>query len=182
MTNLHGRTAFLLNKISNGNEQLADWLTYERTVLCQKDRTKGNAVDNYQSISYLTLLWKLLTGIFSEHLYSFLEEEKILPEEKKGCKRKSRRSKDQILLGKAVLRDCKRRSTNLAMASIDYQKAYDMISNSWISKRLEVFGVAKNTKNFLANDMNKWKLELMSNGVSLGNVEIRRSIFQGDCL
>ena len=183
MTNLHGRTAFLLNKILNGNEQLADWLTYERTVLCQKDRTKGNAVNNYQSISYLTLLWKLLTGIFSEHLYSFLEEEKILPEEKKGCKRKSRGSKDQILLGKAVLRNCKRRSTNLAMAWIDYRKAYDMISqHSWISKRLEVFGVAENTKNFLVNDMNKWKLELMSNGVSLGNVEIRRGIFQGDSL
>ena len=175
---MHGRTAFLLNKILNGNEQLADWLTYERTVLCQKDRTKGNAVNNYQSISYLTLLWKLLTGIFSEHLYSFLEEEKILPEEKKGCKRKSRGSKDQILLGKAVLRYCKRRRTNLAMASIDYRKAYD----SWISKRLEVFGVAENTKNFLVNDMNKWKLELMSNGVSLGNVEIRRGIFQGDSL
>ena len=28
--------------------------------------------------------------------------------------------------------------------------------------------------------MNKWKLELVSNGVSLGNIEIRRGIFQGD--
>ena len=38
LTNLHERTAF---------QQLPDWLTYGRTVLCQKDRTKGNAVDNY---------------------------------------------------------------------------------------------------------------------------------------
>ena len=30
--------------------------------------------------------------------------------------------------------------------------------------------------------MNKWKLELTSIGVSLGNVEIRRGIFQGDSL
>ena len=30
--------------------------------------------------------------------------------------------------------------------------------------------------------MNKWKLELASNGVFLGNVEIRRGIFQGDSL
>ena len=40
LTNLHERTAFQLNKILNGNEQLADWLTYGRTVLCQKDRSK----------------------------------------------------------------------------------------------------------------------------------------------
>ena len=30
--------------------------------------------------------------------------------------------------------------------------------------------------------MNKWKLELTSNGVSLGNAETRRGIFQGDSL
>ena len=40
LTNLHERTAFQLNKILNGNEQLADWLTDGRTVLCQKDRAK----------------------------------------------------------------------------------------------------------------------------------------------
>ena len=40
LTNLHERTVFQLNKILNGNEQLADWLTYGRTVLCQKDRAK----------------------------------------------------------------------------------------------------------------------------------------------
>ena len=111
----------------------------------------------------------------SPNLHSFLEE-KILPEEQKGCKGNSRGTKDQVLLDKAVLTDCKRRSTHLAMAWTDYQKAY-MISHSWISECLEVFEVAENTKNFLVNSMNNWKLELTSNGVSLGNVEIRRGIF-----
>ena len=69
LTNLHERTAFQLNKILNGNDQLLDWLTYGRTVLCQKDRTKGNAVDNYRSISCFPLMWKLLIGIISENLY-----------------------------------------------------------------------------------------------------------------
>ena len=104
----------------NGNQQLPDCLTYGRSVLCQKDRTKDNAVDNYRSIFCLPLMWKVLTGIISEHLYSFLDEEKILPQEKKGCKRNSRGTKNEALLGKAVLTDCKRRSTNLAMAWIDY--------------------------------------------------------------
>ena len=54
--------------------------------------------------------------------------------------------------------------------------------DSWFSERRQVFGVAENTKNVLVNNMNKWKLELTSNGVSLGNVEIRRGIFQGHSL
>ena len=81
-----------------------------------------------------------------------------------------------------MLRDCKWRSTNLAMAWIDYRKPCDVIPHSSISECIEVFGAAENTKNFLVNSMNKWKLELMSYGVSLGNVEIRGGIFQGDSL
>ena len=54
--------------------------------------------------------------------------------------------------------------------------------NNWISECLELFGVAGNTKEFLVNSMNKWKLELTSNRVLLSNVEIGRGIFQGDSL
>ena len=49
LANLHERTAFQLNMILNGNQQLPDWLTYERTVFCQNDRTRGNAVDNFST-------------------------------------------------------------------------------------------------------------------------------------
>ena len=128
-------------------------------------------MDNYGPISCLPLMWKLLTGIISENLYSSLEEVKILPEEQKGCKRNSRATKDQVLFDKAVLRDRKRRSKNLTMARIHYRKPY-IIPHSWISESLAMFGVAENTKNFLASSMNKWKLVLTSNRVSLGNVQI----------
>ena len=59
-----------------------------------------------------------------------------------------------------MFRDCKKRSTNLAMAWIDCRTSYDMTPNSWISECREMFGVAENTKNFLVNSMNKCKLEL----------------------
>ena len=96
-----------MNKILSGNEHLADWLTYGRTVLCQKDRTKGNPVDNYRPTSCLPLLWNLLTDITSEHLYSFSEAEKLLPEEKKGRKRKSREVKIRYYRTKQCLETAK---------------------------------------------------------------------------
>ena len=188
------RVSGLKNSQTCMNELLFNWIKFwmetknwlirwliEKRFCAKKIELKGNAVDNYRPISCLPSLWKLLTGIISEHLYRFLEE-KILPKEQKGCKRNSRRTKDQLLLDKAVLRDCKRISTNLAMAWIDRRKSYDMIPHSWISECCEVFGVAENTKNLLVNSMNRWKLELTSKRVSLGNVAIRRVIFQSDSL
>ena len=107
LTNLRERTAFLLNKILNVNQQLADWLTHGRTVLCQKDRTKGNTIDNYWPISCLPLLWKLLTGIISKHLYRFLEEEKILPEKKGVVKEKAEELKISYYWTKQCLETAK---------------------------------------------------------------------------
>ena len=81
-----------------------------------------------------------------------------------------------------VLRDCKKRHTNLAMAWIDYKKAYEMVPHSWISECLEMSGIANNIQDFLNNSMKSWKLELNASGKTLGEVDIRRGIFQGDSL
>lgn len=59
-------------------------------------------------------MWKLLTGMIAEETYNYLEREKLLPEEQKGCKRGSRGTKDQLLIDKTVLKDCKKRHTNLS--------------------------------------------------------------------
>ena len=70
-------------------------MTYGRTVLSQKDPVKGNSVKNFRPITCLPLMSKLLAGIISEDMYCFMENENLLPEEHK---------------------DCRKRRTNLAMA------------------------------------------------------------------
>ncbi|XP_063595812.1 uncharacterized protein LOC134772704 [Penaeus indicus] len=182
LSSLHERIANQLNEIISGANRLPEWMVYGRTVLCQKDPAKGRAVDNFRPISCLPLMWKLLTGMIAEEMYGFLEREKILPDEQKGCRKGSRGTKDQLLIDKTVLKDCKRRKTNLAMAWIDYKKAYDMVPHSWIIECLELFGIAENVRKFMSDSMRSWKLELTSSGESLGDVHIHRGIFQGDSL
>ena len=63
MTNLHERIAEQLNGILIGESDLPGWMTYGHTILCQKDVSKGNAVENYRPITCLPLMWKLLTGV-----------------------------------------------------------------------------------------------------------------------
>ena len=157
-------------------------MTYGRTLLCQKDPTTGTLVDNYRPITCLSLMWKLFTGIIADDIYHHISAERLLPEEQKGCRRMSRGTKDQLLIDKTILKDCKRRHTNLAMAWIDYRKAFDFVPHSWISECLEMFGIAENVRQFLANSMKNWKLKLTANGTNLGEVKVTRGIFQGDSL
>ena len=68
------------------------------------------------------------------------------------------------------------------MAWIDYKKAYDMATHSWIIECLDLFGVEETIKILLVNSTEKWKVMLCSGNSELGEVEIKRGIFQGDSL
>ena len=68
------------------------------------------------------------------------------------------------------------------MAWVDYKKAYDMVPHSWIVECLKMAQVPQNVTSFLQRSMRNWKTELTSCGESLGTVDIKRGIFQGDSL
>ena len=127
-------------------------------------------------------MWKLATGIIADAMYDHLESSRLFPSEQKGCRRKSRGTKDQLLIDKLVLQDSKRRRVNLAMAWIDYRKAYDMVPHSWIQECMGIYGIADNIRTFISTSMASWKTKLTANGTDLGDVRIRRGIFQGDSL
>ena len=86
-------------------------------------------------------------------LYEHLENQDLLSEEQKGCRRRSRGTKDQLLIDNGVIKNSKRRRTNLNMAWIGFRKAYDMVPHSWMIRSLELVGAAKNTVNLLKETM-----------------------------
>ena len=64
------------------------------------------------------------------------------------------------------------------MAWIDYKKAYDMVSHSWIIDCLETVGInEEKVRRLLAESMKSWQVELISGQEYLGEVNIRRGIF-----
>ena len=157
------------------------WMTLGRTSLFMKDPTKGTRADNYRPIACLPLMWKLLTGILSEKIYCHLAGNNLLPDEQKGCRKRSRGTKDQLLIDKMILKDAKA-GKNLSMAWIDYKKAYDMVPHSWIKEVVDMLGVAGNIGGLLSSSMSGWKTQLMGGTDVLGTVDIKRGIFQGDSL
>ena len=63
-------------------------------------------MSNYRPIFCLLLMWKLLTGIVADEVHNHLKENDLLLEEQKGC---SRGKKDQLLIYKAVMKNCRKR-------------------------------------------------------------------------
>ena len=84
-------------------------MTKGRTVLIQKDKSKGNFASNYRPITCLPLFWKLMTGILAEEIHAFLSTEIGLPEEQKGCRKNSRGTIDLLFIDKTILREVKMR-------------------------------------------------------------------------
>ena len=91
-------------------------------------------------------------------MYNYLEQEKILPEEQKGCERGSPGTKAQLLIDMRVLKDSKKRRTNLSMAWIDYRKAYNLVPHRWVNECIEMFRIAENLRTFLLKSMQQWRL------------------------
>ena len=137
---------------------------------------------NYRPITCLSTTWKLLTSIISNAIYDHLSDKGLIPWEQKGCKRKSRGTKDQLLIDKMIMKHAKRKQRNLRMTWIDYKKAYDSVPHSWILRSMGLVGVATNITSFMEKTAKMWNTTLTINGETIGEVKIKRGIFQGDSL
>ena len=64
---------------------------------------------------------------------------------------------------------------------VDYAKAYNSVLHSWISEFLSLLKkVHPDVLKFMTIVLGLWKTEWLLNNISLGNVNIRRGIIQGN--
>ena len=116
LTATHKHIAALFNKLIE-EDQISEWLMAGVTFLIPKNGNTENP-KNYRPVTCLPTMYKLMTSIISRRMQKYVDDENLMPEEQKGCK-------DQLLISKAILQECKCREKNLCMAWIDYQKAFD---------------------------------------------------------
>ena len=185
LTPIHDPLAHCLTNIMQNPDMTPDWLTEGITYLLPKSQETNNS-KNYRPITCLTTIDKLLTSILTERMHSFLEQNLILPQEQKGCKRNSYGYKDQILINKIILENCQKSKRNLSTAWIDCSKAFDSVSHEWILTTLQLYKISPTISNFLQSIMAKWKTRLFlshNNGACKSDfLHIKRGIFQGDSL
>ena len=180
LTSLHDRMADQLQSVLDGN--IPTWMATGKTTLILKNPDEPMKASNYRPITCLPTIWKLLTSIIANEIYTFMESNKLIPWQQKGNKRKSHGTKDQLLIDKLILKTAKKKRRNLRMVWIDYQKAYDSVPHSWILKCLKMYRIADNVIMFLEKSILLWQTVLQLNQETIGVVLIKCGIFQGDSL
>ena len=111
-------------------------------------------------------MWKLITGTIAESIYNFLDVTDKLSTEQKACRKKQR---DQLLIDKTILRDCRKRHANLGMAWIGYKKAYGMVPHSRILESLELVQASGNILEFVKRSVGKRKKTYPEKWIFQGN-------------
>ena len=85
---MYGRVRLQLKEcLDSGFTPLS--LTKGRTASVQKNKSEGNIASNYRPITCLPIMWKLLSREIADQIYEHLDQQKLLPEEQKGCRKRS---------------------------------------------------------------------------------------------
>ena len=127
-------------------------------------------------------MWKILTAQIREEIYYSLTSHGLFPDEQKGCCKGSRGTSELLYIDQLILDESKTKQKNLAMAWIDYKKAYDMVPHSWIINSLKMYKTSAEVINFIDKTMKTWRVDLTAGGRRLAEAKIQRGIFQGDAL
>ena len=117
-TSIHDRLALDMNRYQQ-DAQVPDWMTKGKTTLIQRDLNKGTAPSNYRTITYLPVMWKILTAQIRELIYYSLTSHSLFPEEQRGCRKGYRGTAELLYIDQHILSESKTRRKNIAMAWID---------------------------------------------------------------
>ena len=180
-TSIHDRLALEMNRCLQ-DAQVLEWMTKGKTKLIQKDPSKGKAPKNYRPITCLPMMWKILTAQIRKKIYYSLTSRGLFPDEQKGYHKGCRGTAELLYIDQHILNESKTRWKNLAMASIDYKKAYDMLPQSWILHCHKMYKISHEVINFIEQTMKTWRVDLTAGRRSIAETKIQRGIFQGDAL
>ena len=180
---VHPTMAVCFNKTLREPRMLPDFTTRGATILLPKDNNTSDP-SKYRPITCLSSLYKILSTIIITYVSAHCEQNGILTEEQKGCKKNIHGCKDQTIIDAVIVGQAVDNQRNLSMAYIDYQKAYDSIPHSFLVKVLEMYKVDPVVVRSLRHAMDKWMTTLQLNGgkdvLRSRTLCIRRGIFQGD--
>ena len=154
--------------------------------LSRLNRSKGQSdASNYRPITCLSNIWKLLTRIIGNSIYSHFNVNSLFSDfspNQKGNWRGVWGTKEHLLVDKMIMYDSHRQRTNLAMCWIDYKKAFDSVPHAWILSVLNLYKVSPTIVKFFEKSMATWRTVLKAGPSVIGMVSIRSGIFHGDVI
>ena len=126
-------------------------------------------------------MWKILTAHIREEIYYSLISRGLFPDKQKGCRKGFRGTAVLLYIDQHILNENKNRRKNLAIAWIDYKKAYDMIPQSWTINCLKMYKISHEIINFIEKTHEKLESWINSRRKKLGWNKDSKRDFQRRC-
>ena len=131
-------------------------------------------------------MYKLFTSCLNLFLTDHVQSNNIITPEQAGGKRGVWGTTEQLLANKNIMKEVKSLRRSLTAVWLDYKKAFDSVSHSWLIYALKLANVPLDIINAISNLTNCWYaiLNLQGKNESLMSEVIRflKGIFQGDSL
>lgn len=186
LTNLHPCLVKLINDVLKKPETMPQFLTEGKTYIKPKNKDTQNP-SNYRPITCLPTMYKIITAIITRKIDKHLTTHDILTEEQKGCRKKSRGCKEQLIIDSVITKQAEKNQRNLKVCYIDYKKAFDSIPHTWLVKTLEIYKIDPVIINFLEKTMSTWRTRIhlratQGQEITTEEICIKTGIFQGDAL
>jgi hypothetical protein len=124
-------------------------------------------------------IYKILTAALTNRIYNHLLRKNILPEEQKGCHRKSRRCKDQMLVSKMIKSLVKKHQKHLYMAWADYKKTFDNLRHTWIITVMKIYRICPTVRRFVEALKKEWKTKIWHYYIK-GHIKTGKVAFNGE--
>lgn len=182
---IHKQLAKCIEHIINNPEEVPKFITEGTTYIIPKNEETSNPA-NYRPITCLSTLYKIITSVITTKIYTHLDENQIMTEEQKGCRKHSQGCKEQLTIDTIILKQAEHNQRNLHMCYIDYQKAFDSIPHSWLIQVLQIYKIHPRLIRFLSQTMKTWRTKIIlstsKTKIETEEINITTGIYQGDSL
>ncbi|KAF2903383.1 hypothetical protein ILUMI_02806 [Ignelater luminosus] len=184
-TSLHPQLARTIQDVMNNPANPQLFLTAGITYIKPKSE-ETTRPENYRPIACLSTLYKIITAVITVLVTEYIDTWNILAEEQKGCKKGSQGCKEQLIIDSVILKQAEKQKRNLHMCYIDYKKAFDSVTHSWLLHILEIYKISPSLINFLKRTMSTLRTKVIlrtaSGSIETTEIPIQCVIFQGDSL
>ena len=180
MTSLHDLLIDGFNDYLDGTSTPA-WFTHGRTVMIPKNGSQPKQPGDMRPINCMPVAYKILTSMLERELRQHLEP--YLKEEQQGCRSHKFGTLHQLITDRVVGEQMHKQKADYSVAYLDFSKAFDSMTHTWISEVLKVYGVDPATRRLIGHLMASWRVTLtLNNQIASGQIAVGRGILQGDAL
>lgn len=167
-------------------DDVPEWLPLGQTCLVYKKGETTNPA-NYRPIACLNVCYKLLTAFIAECVNETVKSYQILPIEQRASRSETWGTIECLMLDQAIARDAIKHKRNLAVAWIDFEKAFDSIPHKLINAVLKALRVPKQIRYLMRELMTRWmtqfRVTAADGQVSRSRyIQLKNGVFQGDSM